>query len=268
MRKFNFSEQALIGKLIANAVDPIGNMPIKALESVFGDYKVTFHSDDVSYFNFYVNEGKEESVKELTKNLYNKLLEAFNLVKYLKKEGLIIELENSREKKKSFGDDVSYVSAGMVEVRVFVEEDLVIEQLVNFMNNAVYVTEALKELQANNFVTYEETVLAEVAALKKKVGKVILFAFLGFAAAVAGIVLSMQNSSASAAPVANPAAEIQATIESKVVPAIAEVKAEIASVKEVVSNLDAEPVNLSELQKTDDEDKTSSKKKSKKKKRK
>lgn len=276
MRKFTFGEQALISKLIANSADPAACFPIKTLEAIFQDNKLTFHVEDLAYFNFYVNEGKEESVKEKIKAVYNRLLEAFNLLDYLKAEGLVTELVSSREKKTSFGDDVNYVSAGLVEVRVFVEEDLIVEKLLNFINNAVYVSDALKELQADEFKTFEDKSLAESQKMVKKARTAVVFAFLAVVIAIAGIVLSAMGilgggSKASDASAAlKPAIEsIQTSIDEKLVPAVVDVKTAVGEVKTAVDNMGAEPVSLSDLQKesSDDGDSKPAKKKSKKRKR-
>lgn len=276
MRKLNFGEQALVSKLIANSADATANFPIKALESAFQDNKVTFHNDEVPYFNFYVNEGKEETVKENSKRFINKILEAISLVDTLKAEGLVVELVSDKEKGITFGDDVAYVSAGLVEVRVFIEAGLIAEKLVAFVNNSVYVTESLKELQANEFKTFEDNMLEEAKKQTKKTGKAVLLAFFAVVIAIAGVVLSSgvlggKKSDAGDCPMKQSMEAIQTSIEGKILPAITEVKTEVTGVKDAVNNLDAEPVNLSELQKDSEEaasKKDDSKKKSKKRKRK
>lgn len=274
MRKLSFGEQALIGKLVANSADPTACFPIKALESSFQDNKVTFHNDEEPYFNFYVNEGKEESVKENSKRFISKLMEAFALVDYLKKEGLVMELESGKEKGITYGDDVAYVSAGLVEVRVYIEASLIAEQLVRFVNNSVYVTEALKELQANEFKTFEDNMLEEAKKQTKKTGKAVLFAFLAVIIAVAGNVLSSGvlggKKTEGDCPMKQSMEAIQTSLEGKILPAITEVKTEVSGVKDAVNNLDAEPVSLNELKKDEQEEpkKEEPKKKSKKRKRK
>jgi len=276
MRNFTFGEQALISKLIANSADPAACFPVKILEAIFQDNKLTFHVEDLAYFNFYVNEGKEESVKEKVKAVYNRLLEAFNLLDYLKAQGLVTELVSSREKKTTFGDDVNYVSAGLVEVRVFIEEDLIVEKLLNFINNAVYVSDALKELQTDEFKTFEDKSLAESQKMVKKARTAVIFAFLAVVIAIAGIVLSAMgilgggdNKAPDASAALKPAIEsIQASIDEKLVPAVVDVKTAVGEVKTAVDNMSAEPVNLSDLQKeSSDDDSKASKKKSKKRKR-
>lgn len=272
MRKLNFGEQALVGKLIANSLDATANFPIKALESLFQDNKVTFHNDEVSYFNFYVNEGKEETVKENSKRFINKVMEAVALMDCLKSENLVVELESDKEKNVTFGDDVSYVSAGLVEVRVFIEAGVIAEKLVSFVNNSVYVTEALKELQANEFKTFEDNMLEEAKKQTKKTGKAVILAFLAVIIAIAGVVLSSGvlggKKTEGDCPMKQSMEAIQGSLEGKILPAITEVKAEVVNVKDAVNNLDAEPVNLSDLQKSDDDKKDEPKKKSKKRKRK
>lgn len=274
MRKLSFGEQAIISKLIANSADSTANFPIKALESAFQDNKVTFHNDEVPYLNFYVNEGKEESVKENSKRFINKLLEAIALVDYLKDEGLVVELESEKESGITFGDDVAYVSAGLTEVRVFLEAGVIAEKLVRFVNNSVYVTESLKELQANEFKTFEDYMLEEAKKQTRKTGKAVLLAFFAVVIAIAGVVLSSgvlgdKKSNAAECPMKQSMEAIQSTLETKMLPAITDVKAEVSGVKDAVNNLDAEPVSLSDLQKSDDsEKKEEPKKKSKKKKRK
>lgn len=278
MRKFNFGEQALIGKLIANSADATANFPIKALESLFQDNKVTFHNDEVAYFNFYINEGKEDTVKEKSKVFINKVLEAITLLDYLKNQGLVLELDSGKDSAITFGDDVSYVSAGMVESRVYIEAGLISEQLVRFVNNSIYVTEPLKELQANEFKGFEDDMLAQATAQTKKTGKAILLAFLAVLISIAGVVLSsmdilggktaeVQDNSAA---IVQPLEKIQGVLENNMLPAIADLKTEIAGVKTAVSELDAEPVDLDDLKKDskDEPKQEDSKKKSKKRKRK
>lgn len=274
MRNFTFGEQAIISKLIANSADPSACFPIKILESVFQDNKVTFHSDDVSYFNFYVNEGKEDSVKEKVKVIYSKLLEAFNLMDYLKGQGLVTELVSSREKRTVFGEDVSYVSAGLVEVRMFIEEDLVVEKLIDFMSNSVYVSDSLKELQNDGFVTFEDKVLAESKNLVKKARNAVILAFLAVLISVAGVVLSSgvlggKEATDTSANLKPSLEAIQASLDEKIAPAVVDLKTAVGEVKSSVDNLGAEPVSLSDLQKGSDESSSKSdSKKSKKRKRK
>lgn len=275
MRNFTFGEQALISKLIANSADPAACFPIKTLESVFQDNKVTFHVDDVAYFNFYVNEGKEDSVKEKVKAVYSRLLEAFNLMDYLKSQGMVTELVSSREKKTVYGEDVSYVSAGLVEVRVYIEEDLIVEKLINFMTNAVYVSDSLKELQNDEFKTFEDKSLAETQKLVKKARTAVVLAFLAVIISIAGVVLSsgILGGKSQAAPdpsaTLKPTLEaIQASLDEKIAPAVVDLKTAVGEVKTAVDNMGAEPVNLSDLQKdSDDSDSKASKKKSKKRRR-
>lgn len=269
MRKLSLGEQALVSKLIANSTDPVANFPIKILESFFQDNKVTFHADDEPYFNFFVSEGKEDSVKELTKRVYDKVLEAVNLVDYLKAEHMLFEMTSTRDKK-VFGDDVGYVSAGLVEVRVFIEEDMVASKLKNFLNNAVYVAETLKDLQNDNFVTFEEKVLADTKSLNKKARNAVIVAILAVLVAGAGVVLSQNagGKSAGDCPMKQTMEAIQGSLDSKILPAITEVKTEVTGVKDAVNNMDADPVNLSDLQKSSEEPPKADKKKSKKKKRK
>lgn len=275
MRNFTFGEQALISKLIANSADPAACFPIKTLESVFQDNKVTFHVDDVAYFNFYVNEGKEDSVKEKVKAVYSRLLEAFNLMDYLKSQGMVTELVSSREKKTVYGEDVSYVSAGLVEVRVYIEEDLIVEKLINFMTNAVYVSDSLKELQTDEFKTFEDKSLAETQKLVKKARTAVVLAFLAVIISIAGVVLSSGILGGKSQATPDPSATlkptleaIQASLDEKIAPAVVDLKTAVGEVKTAVDNMGAEPVNLSDLQKeSDDSDSKASKKKSKKRRR-
>ncbi|PWJ61509.1 MULTISPECIES: hypothetical protein [unclassified Fibrobacter] len=275
MRKLNFSEQTLVSKLVANSADATANFPIKALESVFQDNKVTFHNDEVAYFNFYVSEGKEESVSEKSKGFINKILEAVSLLDYLKKEGLILELESNKDSTLIYGDDVSYVSAGLVESRVYIETDLIAQQLVRFVNNSIYVTDSLKELLTNEFKGIEDDMLAQAKVQTKKTGRAIILAFLAVIISVAGVVVSSLNSSEKgsedkSAAVVQPLEKIQGVLENNMLPAIVDLKTEIAGVRTAVSELDAEPVSLSDLKKDEQEEpkKDEPKKKAKKHKRK
>ncbi|MCF0220671.1 MAG: hypothetical protein HUK19_00105 [Fibrobacter sp.] len=274
MRTFTFGEQALIGKLIANSADPVSCFPVKIIESVFQDNKVTFHAGDLAYFNFYVNEGKEDSVKEKVKTVYKRLLEAFNLVDYLKDQGMVTALVSTREKKTVFGEDVAYVSAGLVEVRVFVEENLVVEKMIDFMTNALFVSDSLKELQAEDFKTFEDKTLEESRKLVKKARNAVIIAFVAVLVAVGGIVFTALQNSNSQAPDPNvtlkPALEsIQKSLDEKVVPAVVDLKTATSEVKNAIDNLGTKPVNLSELQKESDDSAASPEpsKKSKKRKR-
>lgn len=272
MRKLNFEEQALVSKLIANSADPMSCFPIKILETVFQDSKVTFHNEEEPYFNFYVVEGKEDSVKETSKRFISKVLSAITLLASLKREGLVVELDMAKDCKVSYGDDVAYVSAGLTEVRVYVEAGLVAEQLVRFINSPVYVSDALKDLQANEYVTFEDSALAEAKAMTKKARTAVTLSFLAVLIAIACVALSAmgilgqkeETKEISLDALKLPLEAIQGTLENKVLPAVVDVKSEVAGVKTAIGELDAEPVNLGELQKSEgDSSKDDSKKKAK-----
>lgn len=272
MRKLNFEEQALVSKLIASSADPMSCFPIKILESVFQDNKVTFHNAEEPFFSFYVAEGKEDSVKETSKRFMNKILGAISLVNTLKKEGLVQELDVGKEACVVFGDDVSYVSAGLAEVRVYIEAKYVADQLIAFVNCPVYVNDALKELQANEYVTFEDNALAEAKAMTKKARTAVTLSFLAVLIAIACVALSAmgilgqkeETKEISLDALKLPLEAIQGTLENKVLPAVVDVKSEVAGVKTAIGELDAEPVNLGELQKSEgDSSKDESKKKAK-----
>lgn len=274
MKSLSFGEQAIVGKLIANSADPVASFPIKALESIFQDSKVTFHNDEVPYFNFYVGEGKQETVKETSKRVLDKILEAVNLVDYLVKNGMLVELDAGKDPNITFGDDNGYSASGLVEVRVYIEVESIAKQLVRLANNSFYVTQSLKDLAANGFKTFEDNALAEAKLLTKKARFAVVLAFVAVLVSVAGLVVAMRGAGDSAndeksAALKESVESIQGSLENKILPAIVDLKAEVSGVKTAVTELDSEPVNLNDLQNGEEESpkKAPSKKKSKRKRR-
>lgn len=175
MRKFSELEKSYIKHLVKKS-DYRSNFPINILDALFVNRKVVFDArkEDSPYLIFYRKENEEYALPDEIKELYNAFMELALLIRYLKDEGLIEQID-CKEKRLVYPpvyekDDATlknYSKEGLHSIAVEMDK-IAADFLLGCVNKSVFVGQTLKELVDNDFKSIEERNLDEAKKQTKK----------------------------------------------------------------------------------------------------
>lgn len=168
MRKFSKLEKTYIKHLVKKS-DYQSNFPINILDELFVNRKVVFdaHKEDEPCLIFYRKENEEFSLPAEIKELNNAFMELALLIRYLKDQGLIQQIDY-KEKRLIYppvddkDDDTlkNYKREGRHSIAEKMDK-IAADFLLECMNKSVFVGQTLKDLVDNDFKSIEERSLDE-----------------------------------------------------------------------------------------------------------
>jgi len=163
VRKFSELEKSYIKHLVEKS-DYRSNFPINILDGLFINRKVVFdaHKEDEPYLIFYRKENEEFSLPAEVKELNNAFMELALLIRYLKDQGLIQQVDY-KEKRLIYppvnnkDDDTlkNYKREGLHSIAEKMDK-IAADFLLECMNKSVFVGQTLKDLVDNDFKSIEE----------------------------------------------------------------------------------------------------------------
>lgn len=197
MRKFSKLEKSYIKHLVKKS-DYRTNFPINILDSLFANRKIVFDArkKDEPYLIFYRKENEEFSLPAEVKELSNAFMELASLIRYLKDQGLILQIDCENERRiyppvDEKDDDTleNYNKDGLHSIAVKMDK-IAADFLLESVNKSVFAVQTLKEMVDNDFKSIEERCLDEA----KKQTKLAKYTFI---AAILAMLLSIALSKCS-----------------------------------------------------------------------
>lgn len=201
MRKLSDLEKSYIKHLVKKS-DYRTNFPINILDSLFANRKIVFDArkKDEPYLIFYRKENEEFSLPAEVKELSNAFMELASLVRYLKDQGLILQIDCENERRiyppiDEKDDDTleSYKREGLHSIAEKMDKNAA-DFLLECVNKSVFVGQTLKDLVDNDFKSIEERSLEETKKQTKKaswtLGTSVATLFVAVVTMIISIVLS------------------------------------------------------------------------------
>ena len=145
------------------------NFPINILDGLFVNRKVVFdaHKEDEPYLIFYRKENEEFSLPAEMKELNNAFMELALLIRYLKDQGLIQQIEYKKKRliyppvdEKDDDTLENYKREGLHSIAEKMDK-IAADFLLECVNKSVFVGQTLKDLVDNDFKSIEERSLDE-----------------------------------------------------------------------------------------------------------
>ena len=145
------------------------NFPINILDGLFVNRKVVFdaHKEDEPYLIFYRKENEEFSLPAEIKELNNAFMELALLIRYLKDQGLIQQIEYKKKRliyppvdEKDDDTLENYKREGLHSIAEKMDK-IAADFLLECVNKSVFVGQTLKDLVDNDFKSIEERSLDE-----------------------------------------------------------------------------------------------------------
>ena len=165
MRRFSDSEKVTIRSLVTHySLNPMQYILVNAYNDIFYKYKVKFDASQNGYLIFYrhSNDINIYDIGEVT----NSIIETSLLIKYLVNNDLIILIDtNSVNQLREIGG--SHKDESDIEVRIQLDKGIA-EILLSSMNHRIFVSETLKFLVEDDFVTSEDKILESNRILTKQ----------------------------------------------------------------------------------------------------
>lgn len=168
MRKFSELEKSYIKHLVKKS-DYQSNFPINILDGLFVNRKVVFdaHKEDEPYLIFYRKENEEFSLPAEIKELNNAFMELALLIRYLKDQGLIQQIDYKKKRliyppvdEKDDDTLENYKREGLHSIAEKMDK-IAADFLLECVNKSVFVGQTLKDLVDNDFKSIEERSLDE-----------------------------------------------------------------------------------------------------------
>jgi len=194
MRKFSELEKSYIKHLVKKS-DYQSNFPINILDGLFVNRKVVFdaHKEDEPYLIFYRKENEEFSLPAEIKELNNAFMELALLIRYLKDQGLIQQIDYKKKRliyppvdEKDDDTLENYKREGLHSIAEKMDK-IAADFLLECVNKSVFVGQTLKDLVDNDFKSIEERSLDEVKKQTKYARKAVYVAIF---AMILSVVLS------------------------------------------------------------------------------
>ena len=168
MRKFSELEKSYIKHLVKKS-DYQSNFPINILDGLFVNRKVVFdaHKEDEPYLIFYRKENEDFSLPAEIKELNNAFMELALLIRYLKDQGLIQQIDYKKKRliyppvdEKDDDTLENYKREGLHSIAEKMDK-IAADFLLECVNKSVFVGQTLKDLVDNDFKSIEERSLDE-----------------------------------------------------------------------------------------------------------
>ena len=168
MRKFSELEKSYIKHLVKKS-DYQSNFPINILDGLFVNRKVVFdaHKEDEPCLIFYRKENEEFSLPAEIKELNNAFMELALLIRYLKDQGLIQQIDYKKKRliyppvdEKDDDTLENYKREGLHSIAEKMDK-IAADFLLECVNKSVFVGQTLKDLVDNDFKSIEERSLDE-----------------------------------------------------------------------------------------------------------
>lgn len=194
MRKFSELEKSYIKHLVKKS-DYQSNFPINILDGLFVNRKVVFdaHKEDEPYLIFYRKENEEFSLPAEIKELNNAFMELALLIRYLKDQGLIQQIDYKKKRliyppvdEKDDDTLENYKREGLHSIAEKMDK-IAADFLLECVNKSVFVGQTLKDLVDNDFKSIEERSLDEAKKQTKYARKAVYVAIF---AMILSVVLS------------------------------------------------------------------------------
>ena len=198
MRKFSELEKSYIKHLVKKS-DYQSNFPINILDGLFVNRKVVFdaHKEDEPCLIFYRKENEEFSLPSEIKELNNAFMELASLIRYLKDQGLILQIDYN-EKRLVYppvddkDDDTleKYKREGLHSIARKMDK-IAADFLLECVNKSVFVGQTLKDLVDNDFKSIEERNLDEAIKQTKSAHITMLISTVSMMIAFATLIVSI-----------------------------------------------------------------------------
>lgn len=194
MRKFSELEKSYIKHLVKKS-DYQSNFPINILDGLFVNRKVVFdaHKEDEPYLIFYRKGNEEFSLPAEIKELNNAFMELALLIRYLKDQGLIQQIDYKKKRliyppvdEKDDDTLENYKREGLHSIAEKMDK-IAADFLLECVNKSVFVGQTLKDLVDNDFKSIEERSLDEAKKQTKYARKAVYIAIF---AMILSVVLS------------------------------------------------------------------------------
>lgn len=158
MRRFSEKEKSIIQLLLKGVADSDAYLPINVYNHIFYREHVEFDVQKMQLVFYVPEEALSNDNHKKMLDVYYEILEISLLLDYLQKEGLLyqISMQSVNQLNKVGGfckNDLSGISMNI--------DHQIGQILFRCMNNPIFVSQTLKDLVANNFISLEEQTLLE-----------------------------------------------------------------------------------------------------------
>lgn len=160
MRKFSEKEKSTIQLIIEGAANSEAYLPINAYNDIFYREHVEINIQEMQLV-FYVpkNALLYDNHKKML-DVYYEILEISLLLDYLQKEGLLYQI--SMPAVNHLNEVGGFCKSGLCGITMGIDPHIG-QILLSCMNNPIFVSQTLKDLVINNFISLEEQALLEAA---------------------------------------------------------------------------------------------------------
>lgn len=179
MRQFSKKEKFTIKLLIDGVNNSDAYLPINAYNDIFYREHVEFNANNMELV-FYVPQGTIPEHKKML-DVYYEILEISLLIDYLQKEGLLYQI--SMPSVNQLTNVGGFDKSGLQGIKMSLDPKIG-QILLNCMNSPIFVSQTLKDLVANNFISLEEYALLEAKKQTKN-------SFIAVALSIITIIISL-----------------------------------------------------------------------------
>jgi len=161
MRRFSEREKLAIKKMTDGTTGSYSYVLVNSYDDIFFYRKVEFHYDEEQSFLAFYKEKPQDISSDNILEIENEIMEVSLLIDYLRSNGLIYLIEDSKKEKPK--RDIANFDKQNYPCEITKELDQkVATELYQSMNHRIFVGQTLKDYVANGFKTIEDLTFEEV----------------------------------------------------------------------------------------------------------